>query len=154
GGTFTMNPLGKPPMVFMAHANDIKSIVSAPPDVLLPGEGGAVIAPLIGRDSFMLADGDDHLAGRRRILPGFHHKRASAHTQRVRSTVEAEVATWPLHQPVALQERLRALTLRVILHTIFGIGDERVDELHRRLLQMFAVAATLTLHVPSLRHAP
>jgi cytochrome P450 len=154
GSTFTMTPLGKPPLVFMAKASDIKAIVTAPADVLRPGEGGAVIAPLVGRDSFMLADGDDHLAGRRRILPGFHHERVSAHTQMVRETVEREIASWPLNTPLALHGRLRALTLSVILQTIFGVGDERVDELHRRLLAMFSVAASLTLHMPALRYAP
>jgi cytochrome P450 len=154
GSTFTMRPLGKPPLVFMARASDIKAIVTAPPDVLRPGEGGAVIAPLVGRDSFMLADGDDHLAGRRRILPGFHRERVSAHTQMVRATVEREIAGWPLDTPVALHGRLRALTLRVILHTIFGAEDDRVDELHRRLVAMFAVTASLTLHMPALRYSP
>jgi cytochrome P450 len=154
GGTFTMTPVGKPPLVFMAQASDIKAIVTAPPDVLRPGEGGTVIAPLVGRDSFMLADGDDHLAGRRRILPGFHRERVSAHTPMVRATVEHEIASWPLDTPLALHGRLCALTLRVILHTIFGAGDERVDELHRRLLAMLSVTASLTLHMPALRHAP
>lgn len=154
GDTFTMAPLGKPPLVFMARASDIREIVTASPDVLRPGEGGAVIAPLVGGDSFMLADGDNHLAGRRRILPGFHHDRVSAHTQMVRETVEREIARWPLDTPVALHGRLRALTLRVILHTIFGTDDEQVSELHRRLLEMFSVTASLTLHMPALRHAP
>jgi cytochrome P450 len=154
GDTFTMTPLGKPPLVFMAQASDIKEIVTAPADVLRPGEGGTVITPLVGRDSFMLADGDEHLAGRRRILPGLHHERVSAHTQMVREIVEHEIETWPLDTPVALHSRLRALTLRVILHTIFGPGDNRVEEMHRRLLAMFAVAASLALHLPALRHAP
>jgi cytochrome P450 len=154
GDTFTMTPLGKPPLVFMAQASDIKEIVKAPADVLRPGEGGAVITPLVGRDSFMLADGDEHLEGRRRILPGLHQGRVSAYTQMVREIVKHEIETWPLDTPIALHSRLRALTLRVILHTIFGSEDERVEELHRRLLAMFAVSASLTLHLPALRHAP
>jgi cytochrome P450 len=154
GSTFTMTPLAKPPLVFMSEADDIRAILSAPADVLRPGEGGAVIAPLVGRDSFMLADDDDHLAGRRRILPGFQRQRVSAHADMVSATVAAEIATWPLGEPVALGGRLRALTLRVILHTIFGVGDERIDELHRQLLAMFQVAGTLTLHMPVLQHAP
>ncbi len=154
GDTFTMRPLGKPPLVFMARASDIREIVTAPADVLRPGEGGSVIAPLVGSDSFMLADGDAHLVGRRRVLPGFHHQRVDAHTQMVRETVEREISFWPLDTPIALNERLRALTLRVILRTIFGDGDERVNELHQRLLAMFTVAASLTLHMPALRHAP
>ncbi len=154
GDTFAMTPVRKPPLVFMAQPSDINEIVTAPADVLRPGEGGAVIAPLVGRDSFMLADGDDHLAGRRRILPGLRRERVSAHTRIVEATVEREIADWPIDTALALHGRLRALTLRVILHTIFGVGDDRVDELHRRLLAMFSVAATLALHMPELHHAP
>jgi cytochrome P450 len=154
GPTFTLRPLGKPPLVFMSRVADIRAIVAAPPDVLRPGEGGEVIAPLVGRDSFMLADGDRHLQGRRAILPGFHHERVNAHRERIHAIVAREIASWPLDRPVALHSRLRALTLRVILQTIFGADDERVDDLHRRLLAMFAVAASLTLHMPGLRHAP
>jgi cytochrome P450 len=154
GGTFTMTPIGKPPLVFMSEAEDIKAIVTADPDVLRPGEGSDVIAPLVGRDSFMLADGADHLAGRRRILPGFQHTRVIAHTEMVRATVTSEIATWPLNAPVALDTRLRALALRVILNKIFDAEDERIDVLHARLLAMFSVAATLTLHMPALRYLP
>jgi cytochrome P450 len=156
GDTFTMTPIGKPPLVFMTKASDIREIVTAPADVLRAGEGAAVIAPLVGRDSFMLADGNDHLAGRRSILPGFRRERVSAHAAMVYETVEREVAKWPLDKPVALHGRLRALTLRVILSTIFGSDDDdgRIDELHRRLLAMFSVASSLSLHMPALRHAP
>jgi cytochrome P450 len=154
GQTFTMRPLGKPPLVFMSHIADIRAIVSAPSDVLHPGEGGGVIAPLVGPDSFMLADGDRHRAGRRAILPIFHHDRVNEHTEKVRTIVTREIASWPLDRPVALHTRLRALTLRVILQTIFGDDDGRIDELHRRLLAMFMVTAGLTLHMPALRHTP
>jgi cytochrome P450 len=154
GRTFTLKPLGKPPLVFMSAAEDIKTIVSSPPDVLLPGKGGAVIAPLVGPDSFMLADGDRHLAGRRRILPGFRHERVDMHSEMVSAIVKREIATWPLGRPIALHKQLRGLALRVILQTIFGESDDRVDELHRRLLAMFALAASLTLHMPALRHTP
>jgi cytochrome P450 len=154
GQTFTMRPLGKPPLVFMSNAADIQAIVSASPHVLRPGEGGRVIAPLVGPDSFMLADGDRHLAGRRAILPAFHHERVNAHAEMVRAIVTREIASWPRDRPIALHSRLRALTLRVILQTIFGDDDERVNELHRRLLEMFDVAASLALHMPALRHAP
>ncbi len=102
----------------------------------------------------MLADGDHHRDGRRAILPIFHHDRVNEHTEKVRTIVTREIASWPLDRPVALHTRLRALTLRVILHTIFGDDDDRIDELHRRLLAMFTVTASLTLHMPALRHPP
>jgi cytochrome P450 len=154
GDTFTINSLGKPPLVFISAAHDIKTIVQAPSTVLHPGEGGAVIAPLVGAGSFMIAEEDGHLAGRRSILPALHHRLVDEHAEMVRETTTREVATWPLNAPVALQPHLRALTLRIILRTIFGHDDGCIGDLHARLLAMFSVTASLALHGPQLRRLP
>ncbi len=154
GSRFTVYPIGMPPMVFMAEPADIKAIVGAPADVLHPGAGGTVIAPLVGDGSFMLAEEDEHLTGRRAILPAFHHRLIHEHAEMVQEIVVHEVATWPLGTPVAIHPYLRALTLRVILQTIFGSEDARLRELHTRLLAMFAVTRSLTLQEPQLRGLP
>ena len=154
GSRFTVKAVGMPPMVFMSNPADIKAIVGAPADVLHPGAGGSAVAPLVGDGSFMLADEDEHLAGRRAILPAFHHRLINEHAEMVREVTEREVATWRLNTPVAIHLHLRALTLRVILRTIFGSEDGRLRELHTRLLAMFAVNRSLALHEPQLKHLP
>jgi cytochrome P450 len=154
GDRFTIDPVGKPPLVFMSRSSDIKTIVKAPADILHPGAGGAVIAPLVGAGSFMIAEEDEHLAGRRSIVPAFHHRRMNEHAHMVRETAEREIASWPLATPIALHGHLRALTLRVILLTIFEHEDRRVQELHARLLAMFSVTGSLALQEPQLRRLP
>ncbi len=154
GSTFTIAPMGKPPLVFMSEPSDIKAIVKAPATVLHPGVGASVIEPLVGVRSFMIAEEDEHLEGRRRVLPVFHHRRVCEHVDMVKETVAREVATWPRDTPGPLHFHLRALTLRVILRTIFEQDDERVDELHRRLLAMLSVTGSLALQEPQLRRLP
>jgi cytochrome P450 len=154
GGRFTVNAVGMPPMVFMSDPADIKAIVGAPADVLHPGAGGRTIAPLVGEGSFMLAEEEEHLSGRRAILPEFHHRRIVEHTEMVREIAAREVATWPRGMAFASHPYLRALTLRVILQTIFGGEEARLRELHRRLLAMFAVTRSLILQEPALRCLP
>jgi cytochrome P450 len=154
GHTFTISPAGKPPLVFMSRASDIKTIIEAPANVLHPGAGAAVIAPLVGTGSFLLAEEDEHLAGRRSILPAFHQRFIYEHAHMVRETVEREIATWPLATPIALHGHLRALTLRVILLTIFEHEGRRVQELHARLLAMLAVTGSLALQERQLRRLP
>jgi cytochrome P450 len=56
--------------------------------------------------------------------------------------------------PFALHDRLRALTLRVILHTLFGDDVERVPELHGQLLSMLGVTAGVGLTLPASRSLP
>jgi cytochrome P450 len=53
-----------------------------------------------------------------------------------------------------LHDRLRALTLRVILHSLFGHGDARVAELHARLLSMLSMTAGVGLTLPATRVVP
>ena len=154
GPRFTITPMGKPPLVFTSDPSDIQAIVRAPADVLYPGAGGAVIAPLVGADSFMISEGERHLAGRRAILPAFHKKRASAHTEMIRDIATREIASWPLGSPSPLHHRLRALTLQIILRTIFDREDILIEELHAKLLAMFAVTSSLVLHEPRLRRLP
>ncbi len=141
-------------MVFMSDPADIKAIVAAPANVLYPGAGGRAIMPLVGEESFMLAEEEEHLSGRRTILPAFHHRRISEHAGMVREITTREVAKWPRGTAFASHPYLRALTLRVILQTIFGGEEARLRELHARLLAMFAVTRSLTLQEPPLRRLP
>jgi len=154
GSRFTIRSVGMPPLVFTADPMDISAIVRAPADVLHPGAGAAVIAPLVGEDSFMLAEEDKHLAGRRAIMPGFNHQRVADHAAMVNDTVDDEVASWPRDTPFAIHPFLRALTLRVILQTVFGREHDRQRELHRRLLAMLSVTGSLALQEAQLRRMP
>jgi cytochrome P450 len=154
GSTFTINPVGKPPLIFMSRPADIRAIVNAPADVLHPGAGGSVISPLVGGGSFMIAEEDEHLAGRRSILPAFHHQFINEHANRVREIAAREISTWPLATPIALHRHLRALTLRIILSTIFETNDRLIQDLHARLLKMFSITGSLALQEPQLRRLP
>ena len=154
GSSFTISAIGMAPLVFLSTAEDIKAIVRAPADVLHPGAGAAVIAPLVGEGSFMLAEEDDHLSGRRAILPAFQHSRIADHAQMITETVRAEAARWPRNQPFAIHPHLRALSLKIILQTIFGVSNPRIADLHPRLLSMLSVTASLALQERQLRYLP
>ena len=154
GARFTVNPVGMPPMVFLSDPADIKRIVGAGEDILHPGAGASVIAPLVGARSFMLAEEEEHLSRRRAILPAFHHRVVYEHAEMVREIAAREVATWPRGAAFASHPYLRALTLRVILQTIFRSEDVRLRELHARLLSMLSVTGSLALQEPQLRRLP
>src|ERR1035441_1642172 len=48
GSRFTLRPTSRPPPVFLSDPADIKAMFAAPADVLHPGEGGAIITPIVG----------------------------------------------------------------------------------------------------------
>lgn|GEM_PF-535682 len=152
GSRFTIRPVGMPPMVFLSKPQDIRAIVRAPANILHPGAGAAVISPLVGEGSFMLAEEETHLRGRRAILPAFQHHRVHDHTEMVNDTVKREIAIWPRDRAIAIHPYLRALTLRIILKTIFGLETAPLRELHTRLLAMLTITGSLALQEPHLRH--
>jgi len=154
GSRFTIDALARPPLVFLSDFADAKEVFAASPEVLRPGEGGATIMPIVGERSFMLADGEVHWWGRTMLSPGFSQCAVDEHAEAVRELAEREVATWPRDVPFTLHDRLRALTLRVILRTLFGDDVEQVPELHGRLLSMLAMTAGVGLTLPASRSVP
>ena len=111
--------------------------------------------PIVGRRSWMLADGVAHLEGRMILKDAFTVATARRNETMVREAVEGAVQSWPQGQPVRLHRLLRALGLRIIVRTIFGDEDSaRVDELYRRLLEMLEITASIVLSVPPTQRLP
>lgn len=158
GSRFTINMTSHPPLVFLSNVDDIRAMLTAPADVLHPGEGADTIEPLVGEESFMLRDEDEHLNGRKVILPSFHAKVVQEHADLVAEVARREVASWPRDIPFALHPRLRALTLETILRTIFGAWGHHNDRclyaLRDRLLAMLSVTGSAVFPEPLLRHGP
>lgn len=154
GDRFTLYPVDLPPVVFLSKPADIRAVLSAPASVLHPGVGGSAIAPIVGLHSFMLHDADEHMRGRRTILPSFSASALEEHRERVTDLIQTEVASWPLESPFAVLPRLRSMTLRIILGTIFQEDGYRLRRLHDHMLRMLDVTASFVLIEPRLRHLP
>ncbi|HEY3830284.1 MAG TPA: cytochrome P450 [Solirubrobacteraceae bacterium] len=154
GERFVVYPIDMPPLVFLSNPNDIRAVFAAPPDVLHPGAGAAVAAPLFGKSSFMLQEEEGHMSVRSAISPAFRRHVVKAHAETVRRVVRKEVRSWPLEEVFPTHPALRALTLRVILRSIFGEEEALQRALHGRLLEMLSVTASLVLQEPRVRYLP
>jgi cytochrome P450 len=155
GGSFTLRATGYPPFVFLSDPEELRAIAAAPADVLHPGAGGATLKPLVGERSFMLLEEEEHLVGRKAMLPSFHEKIVQRHAELVAEVTRREVASWPRDTPFALHSHLQALTLEIVLRTIFGPDmSDRLRALHERLLAMLSITASVVLSEPILRHGP
>jgi cytochrome P450 len=141
GKRFTVRLPATPPFVMLSDPEEIKQVLTAPPDVLHPGEGARLLEPVVGTHSVILLDEKPHLTQRKLMLPAFHGAKMEALTDLVRDVAEREVATWPLDEPVELHPRLQALTLEIILRGVFGMEPgERLDTLRARLVEVLDVA--------------
>jgi cytochrome P450 len=155
GERFTVYPVNMPPLVFLSSPQDIRAVVSAPADILHPGAGSAIIAPLIGEQAFILCEEEEHMCARNATLPAFHYKVVQEHTAMVVKIAERAIASWPLDTPFATHPYIRSLTLKAVLTALFaGESELTIDTLHKTTLQMLSITETFLLQQPPLRFLP
>jgi cytochrome P450 len=102
----------------------------------------------------MLHDADEHMRGRRAVLPSFSASALEQHKHRLTDIVQAEVESWPLESPFAVLPRLRSMSLRIILGTIFQDDEDSLRPLHDHMLRMLDMTASFVLVEQRLRHLP
>jgi len=159
GNRFTLYLIDMPPLVLLSSPEDIRTIVTASPDSLHSGGGGALMEPLFGESAFILHENDEHSLGRAAIMPAFHRKTVRSHAARIADVVDREIASWPSDTVFALSSYVYRLTLKAMLMiTITSqepVREEPVYEmLCQRMLDMLSVMASPLLQEPRLRHLP
>lgn len=153
GSRFTVYPVDMDPLVFLSDPEDVRSLYAAPSTHLRSGSGGDVVAPLFGESAFMLHDGDEHLRGRSHVAPAFRRAAISRCEPMISRLLEDEAKSWPVGTAFPIHDSLRALTLRIALEAFVG-RCEGFEELHRQLIRLLSVMASLVLQEPRLRHLP
>jgi len=152
GKRFTIRLLGAPPFVMLSDPEEVKQVFTSPPDVLHPGQGAAILAPVVGQNSVILLDGDSHLSQRKLMLPAFHGEKMQALSGLMQEVAEREASSWPRDEPVALHPRLQGLTLEVILRAVFGLDPgPRLDGLRERLTRILEMGSTPISMLPFLQ---
>jgi cytochrome P450 len=134
GTPFTIRFPLAPPFVMITDPDEVKTVFTAPPDVLHPGEGAKVLTPVVGSNSVILLDGNAHMEQRKLMLPAFHGERMARLTDLMEEVAERTVAGWPTAEPVQLHPRMQRMTLEIILRAVFGLEPgARLDALSDRL---------------------
>jgi cytochrome P450 len=109
----------------ISDPEEIREVMTAPPDVLHPGEGAKVIEPIVGPTSVIVLDEEHHLEQRKLILPPFHGEALRRVSGLIDDYCEREVSSWPVGEPLALHPRLQRVTLEIILRVVFGLEQGR-----------------------------
>jgi cytochrome P450 len=140
GDAFTVRLAQVGTFVFTTDPDTLKAVFTAGPERLRAGEANIALEPVLGSRSVLLLDGREHIRQRRLMLPPFHGERLRGYERLIAEIAEEEIARWPLGEPLALQPRMQAVTLEVILRVVFGLdrgpGLVRLRELIKRLLQV------------------
>ena len=164
GDVFTLRVLGQQ-WVAIAHPEAVKEVFSHGPGEVNSGEANQALSPVLGTRNLLLLDGEEHLHRRRIVLPPFHGERMRAYEETIRTAIGAQIADWPLGEPVAALARMQALAFAVIMRCVFGVEEgERVGQLGealrgmiswvtdtRRVLFFFLVGPERLNYVPAFR---
>lgn len=142
GDVFSLRAPRGEHFVIVADPALIRDVFAADADTLLAGAGNAVILePMLGKHSLLTLDGAEHLRQRRLLLPAFHGERMHAYAATMREIAEAAIDRWPLHRPFEVHREMQAITLDVILQTVFGLGGaDRHRVLREQLVALLDVA--------------
>jgi cytochrome P450 len=122
-------------IVWICDPDVIKRVFTGDPDVLHAGEGNAApLEPIMGRNSVLLLDEPEHMRQRKLMLPSFHGERMQRYGEQMQDITDREVDGWPVGTPFPLRMRTQAITLEVIMRTVFGVREaERLAQLRDAL---------------------
>ena len=142
GDLVTFSTLFDSQFVMVFEPELVKELFRGPPEQLRAGEANAVLGPVVGERSVLLADGAEHMRQRKLLLPPFHGERMRAYEQVMREAADRAIDGWPVGEPFALLGSMQSLTLDVIVRAVFGVTERpRQEELKRRLRGMIEPVA-------------
>ena len=143
GDVVTFRSLFDSQFVMVFDSDLVKQVFRGSPDRLHAGEANALLGPVVGERSVLLLDGAEHLRQRRLLLPPFHGERMRAYEEVMVEAADRAIDAWPVGEELTLLGSMQALTLDVIVRTVFGVTDEaRSVELKRRLRAMIDPVAS------------
>lgn len=162
GPTFTLEIAYEGVWVFVTNPEDIKRVFTASPEVALAGEANRILLPIVGENSLLLLDRGPHLQQRKLLLPPLHGERMKQYADDMREVAATEIDRWPAMEPHRLRLPFQAITLEIIVRTVFGVSDgPRHDQLSDRLRGVLDLGtdpktlfALLALGPDRIRNAP
>jgi cytochrome P450 len=123
GDCFTLETLLFGVEVAVVQPDAIKQVFTGDPEVMRAGEANVALKPIVGPRSVLLLDGAPHLRERRLLMPPFHGERMRAYAETIRAATEETLRRFPSGRPFALHPVMQAITLDVILRTVFGVDE-------------------------------
>jgi cytochrome P450 family 135 len=155
GDMFTLQIAYEGRWVMLADPEAVKQVFTGDPRVFHAGEGNQILAPVLGRNSILVLDEKPHMSQRKLLLPPFHGERMQGYEQTMSEIAEREIESWPTGTPYKLRPRMQAMTLEIILRTVFGVSEgERLGELRGALREFLDLTTNPGLLLPLLLVGP
>jgi cytochrome P450 len=155
GPMFTLEIAYEGSWVVVADPELIKQVFTGDPNVFHAGEGNDILRPLLGENSLLTLDDAPHMSQRKLLLPSFHGKRMAGYEATMREIAAREIESWPTGVPYRLRPRMQAMTLEIIIETVFGVhGGARLDQLRAALRDFLDMLTNPRMLAPILTLGP
>jgi cytochrome P450 len=158
GDTFTLRILRAGQMVFISDPPSLKRLFGADRrNTIAPGRN-VILRPILGDQSLLLQEGDEHLRRRKLMLPPFHGERMRAYETVMAQATDREIESWPVGTEFRLHPSMQSITLEVILSAVFGVEEgTRRDALRTNLIGILATTrspAAIGMSIDRMRRLP
>lgn len=152
---FTLRIAYEGTWVMLADPEAIKQVFTGDPKVFHAGEGNQILAPILGRNSVLVLDEKPHMSQRKLLLPPFHGARMQGYERTMSEIAEREIERWPTGTPYKLRPRMQAMTLEIILQTVFGVREGgRMGDLRAALRDFLDLTTNPRVLLPVLLIGP
>lgn len=133
-------------VVVLSQPEHIRELFSTPPAIVHAGEGNTALEPIMGPHSLLLVDDDDHVRLRRQLMPAFNGQALRGYAEMIGRLAREDAETWPVGKAFRLHDRMRTLTLEVILQVVFGVTDsDRLEQLRPLVEKIVSVRPIIML---------
>ncbi|HEY5052476.1 MAG TPA: cytochrome P450, partial [Solirubrobacterales bacterium] len=155
GDMFTIRIAYEGTWVMVSDPAAIKQVFTGDPRVFHAGEGNQILSPILGENSMLVLDEKPHMSQRKLLLPPFHGERMQAYGEKMTEIAVREIDGWPTGVPYKLRPRMQAITLEIILETVFGLhGGERMDALRVALRDFLDLTTNPLMLAPVILAGP
>jgi cytochrome P450 len=138
-------------LVYVSDPAEIKRVFSGDVEVFHAGEANSIpLGPVFGTYSLLTLDEDEHMAQRKLLLPPFHGEAVRRYGEEIERITDRELDRWPIGEPFQLRPAMQAITLQVILRTVFGVADHQVDAFSKAIT-LVAQTGNALIWFPPLR---
>jgi cytochrome P450 len=134
GDLYTARLSGFGPLMVLSNPDGIETIMTASPDLFDSGRGNGMLAPFVGETSLILLDGKAHQRQRKLLTPPLHGDRLRGYGQAICQITRQVTDLWQPGQIFSARQVTQAISLRVIMRTVFGVHTgEKAERLCQHL---------------------
>lgn len=152
GDPFTLRIAGAGTWIVTDSPDTIREVWSAGPNEMHAGKANEPLRPFLGENSLLMLDGERHLRIRRLMLPPLRGERMAAYGSAMLEIAQGSIDRWPFGRPFPIHARFQAITMDVILRTVFGVEEAaRYAELAALFEELLRVGSWPPLLIPRLQ---